>query len=67
MQRLLNTTEAAHYLGVSKSFLEKDLWAGARIPFIRVGARTVRYEHEMLDDYINQQRRRSTSDLGIVS
>lgn len=62
--RLLTTKEAAHRLGVSAAFLERDRWAGARIPFIRVGTRTVRYRQSDLDTYIDGQARRSTSDLG---
>lgn len=58
---LLCTKEAARLLGVSKAFLERDRWAGARIPFIRVGARAVRYRREDLDSYIAAQVRRSTS------
>lgn len=61
---LLNTAEAARLLGVSKAFLERDRWAGARIPFIRVGARAVRYRREDLERYIEAQIRRSTSDMG---
>ena len=61
-ERLLTTKEAARVLGVSAAFLERDRWAGARIPFIRVGSRAVRYETAALNDYISQQRRRSTSE-----
>ena len=61
---LLTTKEAARYLGVSAAFLERDRWAGARIPFIKVGARAVRYGQETLDTYIENQRRRSTADPG---
>lgn len=43
---LLTTGEAARYLGVSKAFLERDRWAGARILFVRIGARAVRYRLE---------------------
>jgi hypothetical protein len=50
--RLLNTTEAASLLGVSKAFLERDRWAGARIPFIRVGTRAVRYRPADLLAYL---------------
>ena len=64
---LLTTKEAAHYLGVSAAFLERDRWAGARIPFIKIGSRAVRYESATLDAYIASQRRRSTSDPGAVS
>ena len=63
--KLLTTQEAADYLSVSKAFLERDRWAGARIPFIKIGARAVRYEQDALDDYIKKQRRRSTTDLGV--
>ncbi|HNG03288.1 MAG TPA: helix-turn-helix domain-containing protein [Nitrospira sp.] len=59
--QLLNTTEAARFLGVSKAFLERDRWAGARIPFIKVGARAVRYRQEDLDGYIQGRVRKSTS------
>jgi predicted DNA-binding transcriptional regulator AlpA len=62
--KLLNTTEAASYLGVSKAFLERDRWAGARIPFIKVGSRAVRYRLSILETYIQEQTRRSTSDPG---
>ena len=32
--KLLTTKEAARFLGVSTAFLERDRWAGARIPFV---------------------------------
>lgn len=54
--QLLTTKEAAQYLGVSEAFLERDRWAGARVPFIRVGARAVRYRLSDLDAYIEAQR-----------
>lgn len=63
-KQLLNTAEAANFLGVSKAFLERDRWAGARVPFIKVGARAVRYRLDDLNTYINTQVRRSTSDSG---
>jgi excisionase family DNA binding protein len=62
--QLLTTSQAAHYLGVSKAFLERDRWAGARNPFIKVGNRAVRYRHEDLDAFIASRVRRSTSDTG---
>lgn len=49
---LLTTKEAARLLGLSKSFLERDRWAGAKVPFIRVGSRSVRYRREDLDRYL---------------
>lgn len=53
---LLHTKDAAKYLNVSVAFLERDRWAGARIPFVKVGSRAVRYRLEDLQNYINQQR-----------
>ena len=63
MKQLLNTKEAAQYLSVSKAFLERDRWAGARIPFIKVGSRTVRYRLEDLERYVTTQIRHSTSEV----
>lgn len=63
-QQLMNTQQAAKYLGVSKAFLERDRWAGARIPFVKVGSRAVRYRVQDLDAHIESQIRRSTSDPG---
>lgn len=62
--KLLNTKSAAEYLSVSMAFLERDRWAGARIPFIKVGSRAVRYRLEDLDTYLESRVRRSTSDHG---
>jgi len=60
---LFNTKAAANYLGVSKAFLERDRWAGARIPFVKVGSRTVRYRLSDLNAYIEKQVRLSTSQV----
>ena len=62
-ERLLTTQEAADYLGISSSFLERDRWAGAQIPFVRVGRRTVRYQLSELDNYIAGKTRTNTTDL----
>jgi len=59
--QLLNTKQAANYLAVSNAFLERDRWAGARIPFIKIGSRAVRYRLSDLDDYIEGSIRTSTS------
>ena len=65
-QHLLTTREAAQFLGVSNAFLERDRWAGARIPFIKVGSRAVRYRLADLETYLDTQTRRSTSDPGVA-
>jgi hypothetical protein len=53
---LLHTKDAAKFLNVSVAFLERDRWAGARIPFVKVGSRAVRYRLDDLHAYINNQR-----------
>jgi len=58
---ILKTPEAAKVLGVSKAFLERDRWAGARIPFIKVGKRAVRYRMSDLLSYLDSKTRVSTS------
>jgi hypothetical protein len=59
---LLSTKQAAAYLCVSASFLEKDRWRGARIPFIRIAHRSIRYRQADLDNYIDSQVMLSTSE-----
>ncbi|WP_226597965.1 helix-turn-helix transcriptional regulator [Marinobacter nauticus] len=61
--KLLTTKDAAEYLGVSKAFLERDRWAGARVQFIKVGGRAVRYRLSDLEQYIERQIRHSTSEV----
>ncbi|MGA7180898.1 MAG: helix-turn-helix domain-containing protein [Thiobacillaceae bacterium] len=58
--KLLTTKEAASFLGVSEAFLERDRWAGARVPFIRIGSRAVRYRLSDLEAYIGSHRHVST-------
>lgn len=60
-RHLLTTKQAADILGVSQSFLERDRWAGAQIPFIRVGKRCVRYRNKDLDAFIESRMFTSTS------
>jgi len=61
-RKLLTTIEAARYLGVSAAFLERDRWAGARIPFIKVGAKAVRYRPADLEAYLEKQKCYSTTE-----
>ena len=59
---LLKTAEAAHYLCVSKAFLERDRWAGATVPFVRIGTRTIRYRRDDLNQYISERMERRHGD-----
>lgn len=63
--QLLDTKQAAQFLGLSKAFLERDRWAGAKVPFIKIGDRAVRYRIEDLEAYIESRIRVSTSDTGL--
>ena len=58
---LLTTKQAAPILGVSIAFLERDRWAGARIPYIQIGSRAVRYRMSDLMSFIQSRMRLSTS------
>lgn len=62
LQALLTTKQAARLLGVSASFLERDRWEGPRIPFVRVGLRAVRYDPQVIADFLREQTRRSSSE-----
>ena len=60
--KLLNTKETAEILNVSEAFLERDRWAGARIPFIKVGSRAIRYRFQDIEKYIEENLCYSTSE-----
>ena len=62
--QLLTTNQAAVYLSLSKAFLERDRWAGAKVPFIKIGSRAVRYRLADLEAYVQSRLRLSTSDQG---
>ncbi|MBA6337389.1 MULTISPECIES: AlpA family transcriptional regulator [unclassified Colwellia] len=64
--KLLNTKETAEILRVSEAFLERDRWAGARIPFIKVGARAIRYRLQDIESYIENNICYSTSNGGVA-
>jgi predicted DNA-binding transcriptional regulator AlpA len=60
--QLLTTKQAAQILGVSTAFLERDRWAGARVPFVKIGSRAIRYRHSDLLAYIESCTHYSTSE-----
>lgn len=62
--KLLTTKQAADQLGVSAAYLERDRWAGAKVPFVRLGTRSIRYRQEDLDNFIQSRLRMSTSEYG---
>ncbi|WP_417538687.1 helix-turn-helix transcriptional regulator [Marinobacter sp.] len=62
---LLNTKQAAEFLGVSCAFLERDRCYTGRIRFIKVGSRAVRYRPDDLNQFIENQIRTSTSHVAV--
>ena len=60
--RLMTETDAARYLGVSKSFLNASRCYGNRSgrtpapPYVRIGERAVRYDIRDLDAWIEKHR-----------
>lgn len=58
--KLLTTKEAAPLLRVSVAFLERDRWAGAQVPYIRVGARAIRYRLSDINAFIESRKRVSS-------
>lgn len=57
----LTVREAANYLRVSKSFLDKARLTGTGPPFVRLGKRIL-YIREDVDAWIRKQLYRSTSE-----
>ena len=61
--QLLSTPQAAKFLNVSIAFLERDRWAGARVPFVKIGSRAVRYRLDDLEAYIINHRHQSVLEM----
>ena len=63
-KRVLRTAQAAEYVGLSASTLEKFRLNGSGPVYQKAGPKIVVYRPEDLDAWLSSQRRRSTSDLG---
>ena len=63
--KVLRTTEAARYLGLSQSTLAKMRLRGDGPPYLKSGKRIVVYDVDDLDSYLLGRKRKSTSDLSI--
>ena len=59
--RLLTHKEAAHYLAVSLSWLDKSRLSGLGPTYIQLGS-SIRYASADLEKYRDANRRRSTSE-----
>lgn len=54
--RVLTTTQAAEFLNVSRSFLDKDRINQKSIPFMRIG-RKIAYDINDLEAFMEQQKK----------
>ncbi len=62
MERVLKTKEAAEFLNLSPSFLEKARVYGDGPPFVRLGSRAVAYRLSDLTEWLEGRVRQSTSE-----
>jgi predicted DNA-binding transcriptional regulator AlpA len=60
--RLLRTPEAAVFLGIAKSTLEKMRVRGDGPPYFSVGPRVVVYDRRVIAAWLASRTRHSTSD-----
>jgi predicted DNA-binding transcriptional regulator AlpA len=67
LQRRLRTPEAAAYVGLSSSTLEKLRLTGKGPIYHKAGPKIVVYRLEDLDAWLNSHRHRSTSDAGLAT
>jgi predicted DNA-binding transcriptional regulator AlpA len=58
-KRILRTKEAADYVGLSQSSLEKRRLTGDGPVFIRLGGRAVGYDLRDLDAWLDEKREQS--------
>ena len=58
-KRVFRTPEAASYLGLAASTLEKLRLTGGGPRFLRLGGRAVGYDIKDLDEWLNAQRANS--------
>ena len=63
-KRIVRTREAAEYVGLSASTLEKRRLSGDGPRFVRLGGKAIGYDLKDLDEWIDRQRRMSTSEYG---
>ena len=61
-KRILRTPEAAEYVGLSPSSLEKKRLTGDGPRFIRLGGRAIGYDIKDLDAWLDGQRREPSED-----
>jgi predicted DNA-binding transcriptional regulator AlpA len=65
--RILRQKDAALYLGLRESTIEKMRVSGSGPRFVKLGSRAIGYALEDLDLWIEERKRSSTSDPGVAS
>ena len=60
---LLDEYQAAEILGLKVSTLRRWRWAARGPPFVKLGS-AVRYDPQVLTEFVDAGRRNSTSDRG---
>ena len=63
LKNLLTEAETATRLGWKQTTLQRRRWAGLPPQFLKIG-RSVRYDTEVIEAFIESGRRDSTSDPG---
>lgn len=61
-ERLLTTSEVAHYLGLDSGSLKRWRTRGGGPPYVKVSANRCRYSFEALKAWAAERTRRSTAD-----
>jgi len=61
-RRILRQRDAARYIALAESTLEKLRGTGGGPPFVRLGARAIGYDIVDLDLWIEAQKRNNTSE-----
>lgn len=64
IRKLLRTPQAADYVGLAVSTLEKFRLTGNGPPYQKAGSKIVVYRLEDLDEWLSANRRASTSQTG---
>lgn len=64
VRKMLATPQAANYVGLGKSTLDKARLSGSGPRFVKLGRRVL-YDPTDLDAWLNQHRRSSTSDQAV--
>jgi len=61
--RILRTNQAAEYVGLSASALEKMRPAGTGPRFVRLGSKAVGYDVRDLDEWLDARRNSASANL----